>query len=147
MKCLRGLSPPRILAALVVVHIVWGLARVPGKVLARRVDDVATYRANGGPAFFLSDKGLRGAAAIEWVLANTPAECVVLWEGDPMGSLEFAPVLLAPRLVVHAKVCPPTQERYAGLPVARAAFRAETGARAGAIVIVAAKTDLHIEVR
>lgn len=132
-----------VLAALVLVHVVWGLARVPGKVLMRRVADVAAYHERGGAAFFLDGKDLHGAAAIEWVLANTPAQSVVLWEGEPMGSLEFAPTLLAPRLVVHAAICPPTALAYAGRPVARAAI----GDRAGAVVLLATRNDLRVEVR
>lgn len=131
-----------VLAALVLVHVGWGLARVPGKVVMRRVDDIAAYRERGGAAYFLG-KDLRGAAAIEWVLANTPPDAAVLWDGDPMGSLEFAPTLLAPRLLVHAALCPTGAVSAAGLSIARATL----GDRTGVVVLVASPKDLRVEVR
>ena len=132
-----------VLSALVVVHVVWGLARVPGKVIARRIDDVAAYRSRGDAAFLLGNARLKGADAIEWVAANTALDAVVLWEGEPRGALEFPPALLAPRLLVEVRACPPGAVQYAGRTVARGTANDRTGA----VVLIAADDGLRVEVR
>jgi hypothetical protein len=139
----RPFSAPLLLGALVLVHVVWGLLRVPSRVVVRRLDDIAAYHERGGPGHFLDTGDLHGAAAIRWVLANTAPDSVVLWQGDPMGALEFAPTLLAPRLVVHLAHCPAATVEYAG----RAVARAELDGRTGAVVLVATRSDLRVEVR
>ena len=138
-----SVSAAQVLGFLVVVHLVWGLVRLPTRVFARRIDDVVTFRERGAPGWFLDTPHLRGADAIRWVLQNTAPESVVLWDGEPMGALEFAPTLLAPRLVVAVALCPPANEEHAGLPIARATI----GERRGAVVLVASKHDVRVEVR
>lgn len=152
-------------AALVAAHVLWGLARVPGKVVQRRLADVAAYRERGAPTFLLEDAHLRGAPAIEWVRAHVPADAVVLWAGDGMKALEFAPALLAPRLLVAIDRCPPGTVTWLGRQVARTERSAlpggggagtgdggaenggSGGVGEGAVVLVGVGDDIRLEVR
>ena len=141
---MRQLNRPLLVCmVLVLAHIVWGLARLPGRVVQRRLADVQQYREGGDAAYLLPGAPAAGSDAIAWVRANTPAECVVLWRGEPMGALEFAPTLLAPRLIVEARLCPPTNQTYAGLPVARGT----RDGRSGTVVLVATKKMIAVEVQ
>lgn len=140
---MRRIRAADVLLCLVLIHVVWGLLRIPGRVIARRCDDVRAYQQRGAPAFLLGQEGVGGAVAIEWLLAHTPPECAVLWEGRHNGPLEFAPGLLAPRLLVAVGHCPVDAVEYAGVPVARA----ELGGRRGTVVLVASADNLRVEVR
>ncbi len=128
---------------LALIHIAWGLVRVPGKVLSRRIGDVREYREQGAAQFLLENNGMGGAEALQWVKDHTPQHCVVLWTGDPKGALEFAPSLIAPRLLVPIGACPPGVERYSGLPLAVA----ERDGRRGRVVLVGRPDGITVEVR
>ncbi len=128
--------------ALLVLHVLLGTARVPGVVIARRLDDVAEFERRGAPRFFLDSPRQRGAAAVEWILANVPADAVVLYRGDSKGSIEFVPGLIAPRLLVRADACP-ADDGYHGRPLARRSSR-----DGGKVLVVAALgDDLRLEDR
>lgn len=129
--------------ALVLIHIVWGAARVPGRVVGRRLDDVRAYREGGATRYLLRSSGMRGEDAIEWVLENTPPDSVVLWRGSKLGPLEFAPALLAPRLVVHATRGRGRPQRYLGAPLARATL----DGREGIVTLVGDRDSIGLEVR
>lgn len=132
-----------ITTALVLIHIAWGAARVPGRVVGRRLEDVRAYRGEGAARYLLRSSGMRGEDAIEWVLENTPPNSAVLWRGSKLGPLEFAPTLLAPRLVVHVSRGRGRPERYAGAPLARATL----DGREGIVTLVGDGDSIEVEVR
>lgn len=129
--------------ALVLIHVTWGATRLPGRVVGRRLDDVRAYREEGAARYLLQSSGMRGEDAIEWVLENTPPDSVVLWRGSKLGPLEFAPTLLAPRLVVHVSRGRGRPERYAGAPLARATL----DGREGIVTLVGDRDSIGLEVR
>jgi len=134
-----------LLLALLAAHVLLGAARLPGKVWARRLGDIAAYRDLGAARYFLDDGHLHGAGAIEWLLANTPPDAVVLWRGDSKGALEFAPALLAPRLVVRDDACPPHASRHLDRPLARLGGN---GRQQGPVLaLVGRGDDLALEAR
>lgn len=112
----RGLG--LFLVALLVLHLLLGALRIPGVVVARRCGDVADYQRRGAAGFFLGGPHQHGADVVEWILANVPADGVVLFRGDSKGSLEFVPGLIAPRLLVMDSGCLPGAVSYAGRPLA-----------------------------
>lgn len=132
------------MVSLAVAHLIVGAARVPFAVIGRRIADVAAYRSAGAARFFLGGKHQRGAEAIEWILEHTPENAVVPFRGTGKGSLEFAPALLAPRLLVREDACPPGAVERAGRPVATR--EAPDGKRVP-IVLVGLGADLSIEDR
>ncbi|MFT4516429.1 MAG: hypothetical protein ACI89X_000837 [Planctomycetota bacterium] len=132
-----------IACTLILAHIAWGLVRVPSRVIIRRLDDVDAYREEGAAAYLLGANGLAGKEAIEWLLNNTPADSVVLWSGENMGALEFAPDLIAPRLLVRASKPAAGQTHYAGLPIAQYTWQG----RSGAATLVGRDDALFLEVR
>ena len=114
----RARTAAKVAIALLLAHVALGTARLPGKVCARRFEMIDDYRKEGAAAFLLGDAKLGGAAELEWVLANTPERCVVLWRWPADGALEFAGALLAPRLVVDERDVPRGATTFAGLPIA-----------------------------
>lgn len=128
---------------LILAHLLWGAVRLPGKALARRVDEIERYRRDGAEHWFLDRGGYSGADVVTWIRDNTPERCVVLWEGERLGAMEFAAALLAPRLFVRARPDGDDRTEHAGLPIA-------TGSRDGAqgrIVLHAASDGLTLELR
>ena len=113
-----GMAVP-VLVALLVLHVAFGVARLPGRVWMRRIDEVAEYRTKGAVRFLLDSAQLGGAAELEWLLANTPPDSVILWRWPADGALEFAAALLAPRLVVDDRALPGGDSTFAGRDVAR----------------------------
>ena len=99
-------------------HVVWCVARVPGRVVARRLEDIESYRALGAPQFFLDGRQQGGAEVVQWILQHVPTDAVVLWRGEVQGSLEFVPGMLAPRLIVAEGACPAPARSYLGRPLA-----------------------------
>lgn len=115
----RRLGPWRaVLLVLLSLHVGLGLVRLPGKVWLRRVEEVADYRAKGAARFLLDSAQLGGAAELEWLLANTDPDSVVLWRWPADGALEFTGALLAPRLVVDDRVVPDGATTFAGRRIA-----------------------------
>jgi hypothetical protein len=136
-------SATRWIGLLVLVHAIWGVARIPGKVVMRRVGDVRDYQQEGAAHYFFSKARLVGADAIAWLRENTPEQSVVLFDGPRLGAMEFPPALLAPRLFVSIRHCDPASESFAGRPIARG----EIGGRRGTVVVHADRGSLRIEVR
>ncbi|MCA8963473.1 MAG: hypothetical protein H6838_10300 [Planctomycetes bacterium] len=140
---MKRVGATSVVLVLALIHIGWGLARVPGKVLSRRIGDVRAYREQGPTRYLLENNGMGGAEALQWVREHTPEHCVVLWTGDPKGALEFAPSLIAPRLVIPIGACPPGAQDYAGLPLAIA----EHGGRRGRVLLIGSPDGITVEVR
>lgn len=140
---MRRLNGAAIACTLVLAHIAWGLLRVPSRVLTRRCNDITAYREAGAAAYVLGANSLKGDDAIEWLLTNTPADSVVLWSGDGMGAMQFAPSLIAPRLLVRASQELIGQTEYAGLPIAQF----EQDGRTGAATLIGRDGGLVLEAR
>jgi len=140
---MRRFQRTTLACTLILAHVAWGLMRVPSRVVLRRFDDVEKYQHTGSAAFLLNANGLTGHDAIEWLLENTPPESVVLWSGDGMGAMEFAPNLLSPRLLVHASKHPRDQSHYGELPIAQF----ERQGRRGAAILVGRDGGIALEVR
>jgi hypothetical protein len=122
--------------ALVVLQLAFGVVRVPGIVVWRRGADIADHRENGAVRHWLDTEHRRGAAAVEWVLANVPSDAAVLYRGDSKGAIEFVPALIAPRLLVRDEACRSTARTYAGRPLAR-----RVGPDGDRVVVIAARGD------
>lgn len=136
-------SVTRWIGILVLLHAIWGVVRIPGKVVMRRVSDVRDYQQEGAAHYFFSNGRLVGAEVITWLRENTPEQSVVLYDGPRLGAMEFPPALLAPRLFVSIKHCDPASESFAGRPIARG----EIGGLRGTVVVRADRGSLRIEVR
>lgn len=128
---------------LVVAHLVWGVARLPGKVILRRFEEVAAYRKDGPEKWFFARSEYSGADVIAWVRANTPEHSVLFWEGSRLGALEFAGALLAPRLLLPGSACSAEDKDYRGVPIATV----ERNGRRGRVFLVGTKKSLALEVR
>ncbi|MGB3967284.1 MAG: hypothetical protein WBO45_11195, partial [Planctomycetota bacterium] len=118
-----------LLLALLGVQIAWGAVRVPDKAIGRRRADIARYQELGAARYFLEHAKFTGWDEVAWLREHTAPDAVVLYEGPARGPLEFAPGLVAPRLLVATSACPVTATEYAGRPVARA----RRGATAGTV--------------
>jgi len=140
----RNVPWVHVLAALIIVHIAVGAARIPTKVWGSRHQQIERYRAVGPIRFHLDNEHRRGATAVEAVVAQTPENAVVLWAGEWKGALEFAPGLIAPRILVHEPDCPPGQPSLFGRPIG--VGRLPSGA-SGPLVLVGKGDNLELEVR
>ena len=132
----------RWLVWLVFLHLAWGLARLPGKVIHRRVEEVVAYQKAGPEGWFFRSDAMQGREAITWIRAHTPRSCVIIWEGERLGAMEFAAALLSPRFFVQADEA----ERVAaatGAPIAVA----ERDGRRGRVTITATRAALEVSVR
>lgn len=125
-------SGVKLLIVLLGAHVVLGVTRVPGKVIGRRLDEIAAYREHGAAAFLLSRARLDGADELTWLLEHTDEQSVILWRWPADGALEFTSALLAPRLVVDERLVPGDATMFAGRPVASGVV--PSGAR-GAVVV------------
>jgi len=133
----------RVLLVLLLVHVAWGLVRIPDKAIARRRDDIARYDERGPAGYFLKHAKWEGTEAIAWIVANTAADAVILHDGSTRGAFEFAAGALAPRLIVASSAWQPGRETMAGRPVACARL----GDREGVVHLIASDTGLRVEVR
>ena len=131
-----------VVTALVLIHIGWGLFRVPRVVVGRRLDDIAGYRQQGEVERLFDASKLEGAAAVSWVRENAAPDSVVLWSGSELGAMEFAAAFLWPRLVVAAHRCVDATT-FAGRKIAVATVAGRTGR----ITLVASRTAVSVEVR
>ncbi|MCK5945425.1 MAG: hypothetical protein KAI24_25770, partial [Planctomycetes bacterium] len=120
------------LFALLAAHVLLGVARLPGKAIARRVDEVDAYRRLGAARYLLDSAHLDGADAIEWLLQNTDEQAAVLWRWPADGALEFVAALIAPRLLVDERAVPAGATSFAGRTIATGTV--PSGAR-GAVVV------------
>ena len=107
-----------VLLGLLGAHLAIGIARMPSRVIARRLDEIEQYQQVGAARFLTTSAKLHGADELEWVLNNTPPDCVVLWRWPAKGALEFAAALLAPRLIVDSRKVPQGATQFAGRPIA-----------------------------
>lgn len=130
-----------LVAGPVLLHLAWGLARVPGKVVGRRLEDVQAFATDGDAAALFAANGLGGADVIAWVRAVAPPHTVVLWRGSEVGAIEFAAALLWPRLVVDAAAV-----GGAGTHAGRAIATATLEGRHGRIVLMSDRKTLRVGV-
>jgi hypothetical protein len=114
MRAYLHLLPWVVLAA----HTGLVLARVPQTVFARRLGQVAAWRAEGPARYLFRTSGREGVEAIEELLRTSPPDAVVLWRGDGHGAVEFAPMLLWPRLLAAEGSVAADAHRYLERPVA-----------------------------
>lgn len=103
---------------LVLAHVGFALVRVPHAVVAKRWREVAACRSEGDAAFILRTAHLDGADAIATLRATTAEHAVVPVRGSDKGALEFAPMLLWPRLCKAAGSLPPGVATADGRPIA-----------------------------
>jgi hypothetical protein len=132
----------RWLTWLVIAHLLWGLVRLPGKVIDRRAEEVVLYHKARPEQWFLRGDALQGADVITWLREHTPPACVIAWEGERLGVMEFAVGLLSPRFFVRAE----DAERVAaatGAPIATA----ELNGQRGRVTVTATRTALEVSVR
>lgn len=132
----------RWLTWLVMAHLLWGLVRLPGKVIDRRAEEVVLYHKARPEQWFLRGDALQGADVITWLREHTPPACVIAWEGERLGVMEFAVGLLSPRFFVRAE----DAERVAaatGAPIATA----ELNGQRGRVTVTATRTALEVSVR
>lgn len=106
------------LLALLGAHLALGIGRIPSRVMMRRLDEIHEYERKGPARFLLEDAKLQGADELEWILANTDRDSVILWRWPSDGALEFAAALLAPRLVVDERKVDKRATEFAGRTIA-----------------------------
>ena len=138
----RGARIARWLVWLVLAHLAWSLARLPGKVFNRRAEEAALYQKAGPEQWFFRGDAMQGADVITWLRENTPPACVITWEGERLGPMEFAVGLLSPRFFVRAG----DAERVSaatGAPIATAQLDGERGR----VTVTATRTSLEVSVR
>ncbi len=89
-------------AALLALHLGFGLVRFPVGSLAKRAESIALYQELGsdGWCYRLADDETRRLA--RWLLATVPADQVLLFAGESRGALQMFAPLLFPRLMVSA---------------------------------------------
>jgi hypothetical protein len=102
------------LLALVAVHVVHGIARLPHAVLGKRLREIEGYRRDGDVEWLLANARLHGAEALRRVRTSCPEHEAVVLYGPLKGALEFAPALLWPRLCVAADRIPAGAVAHAG---------------------------------
>ncbi len=138
----RRAQVSRWLTWLVAAHLLWGLVRLPGKVFDRRAEEVVLYQKTRPEQWFLRGDALQGAEVITWLRENTPPSCVIAWQGERLGVMEFAVGLLSPRYFVRVE----DAERVAattGVPIATA----ELDGQRGHVTVTATRTALEVSVR
>ncbi|MBI5850870.1 MAG: hypothetical protein HZB39_07560 [Planctomycetes bacterium] len=135
--------PRLLLAVLLGIHLAWVAGRVPHAVTAKRIAEVRAFETSGDCAFYLDGEHLSGADAVAWVRSNTTTDAAILFDGDRKGSMEFAPFLLFPRLLVDANAVPSGATEHGGRPIAHA----ERDGRRARIVLVGRGTSLELELR
>ena len=132
----------RWLVWMVAAHLTWGLARLPGKVVDRRVEEVVLYHKVGPESWFFRGDKMQGGEVITWIRKNTPTACVISWEGERLGAMEFAAALLSPRFFVRTEEAALVAETH-GVPIASA----ELDGRRGRVTVTATRTALEVSVR
>ena len=133
----------RLVLALVIIQLVWGVARIPHAVFGQRLEEIDAYRTEGAVRFHLGPRFGESWQIVEWLLANTPEHCALLWRGEGKGAMELVPGLVWPRLVVREDRIPGQATRAAGRPLATGSPDGE----AGTLVVVGLGAGLGLEVR
>ncbi len=126
-----------VLLAVLALHVLLGLARLPNKVWGRRLDQVDAYRKQGAAEFLLEGARLEGAHVITWIRDHVPADQAVLWRWPADGALEFVAGLIAPRLLVDERAVEAGAELHAGRRLTRGVI--PSGGR-GLIVVQGTET-------
>ncbi|MGC6488070.1 MAG: glycosyltransferase family 2 protein, partial [Planctomycetota bacterium] len=132
----------RWLTWLVFAHLTWGLVRLPGKVINRRAEEAVLYQKAGPEQWFFRGDAMRGADVITWLREHTPPSCVIAWEGERLGAMEFAVGLLSPRYFVRAEDAARVAAAT-GAPIATA----ELDGRRGHVTVTATRNALEVSVR
>ena len=127
---------------LVAAHLIWGLVRLPGKVINRRAEEAVIYRKAVPEKWFFRGDDMQGADVISWLRENTPPACVIAWEGERLGAMEFAAALLSPRFFVRARDAARVSAAT-GAPIATA----ELEGRRGRVTVTATREALEVTVR
>ena len=104
----------RVAIALLIVHIAVGVARIPSKVWGERQDAISHHHEVGAARYHVGNEHHFGADVIERILGDSQEDTVVLWRGEWKGAMEFAPALLAPRLLIPAGKCPKDATSWRG---------------------------------
>ncbi|MCA8942247.1 MAG: hypothetical protein KDB80_06760 [Planctomycetes bacterium] len=128
-----------VVTALVTIHVVFSLARVPHSAIGQRLEDIAEHEHRGPVRFHLDNRYRKGAEEVEWILEHVPENGVVLQGGELQGSLEFVPTLIWPRLLVQIGEVDSNAESFDGRPIARRDGRQ--------LVLVGLGDDLALETR
>jgi glycosyltransferase involved in cell wall biosynthesis len=132
-----------VLLLLLLAHLAIGIGRLPTKVWARRLEEIADYRAQGAAHYLLDGARLGGADVIEWLTANTAEDSVILWRWPADGALEFTAALLAPRWIVDERCVAAGDTTFAGRPIAHGTL--PTGERG--LLTVQGTEDEGLELR
>ena len=134
----------RVLWLVLLAHVVWCVGRIPGVVFGKRIEEVREFRQQGDIRYLLARNALEGAEQIEWLRANTPELCAILFRGTRRGSLEFAAALLWPRELCAIERIASDQNYVDGKPLARGKL---PGKGEGVLVLVARDHGLDLELR
>jgi hypothetical protein len=132
------------LVALVVIHILFGAQRMY-KGLERRTQQLEHIAEKGHVDFFLHRKDPAAVPLVQWLLANTGEDAVVLLRGPLwQGTMEVVAALLHPRLVYAEEAVPAGARTVHGRPIARG-LRPPLGH--GTLVLIDDGAHLRLEVR
>jgi hypothetical protein len=142
-----------VLVALLCLHILLAVVRVPDKGFTRRAEQIEQIHREGHAAFLLGKLGATGreaATIVEHLRAQTPEDAVVLYAGSWRGIGELLGPLLYPRLLYRADAVPPEDASVHGRPLAQARLPdAGPDGRSGIVVLVqdAATQRISLELR
>lgn len=138
-RVVRGL-----LLGLLAAHLLIVVARIPRAAWSKRLDELEAHQRLGRPRYLLEGAHLGGADVVEEILAETPPDCAVLFDGRRHEAMEFVPALLFPRLVVGAGSVDPAARHAAGR---RLATRRDADGRERQLVIVGLGDALEVRLR
>lgn len=134
--------------ALLGLHLLLVVVRIPTRVYARRAVEIAEYESRGAAGYLLGNARLGGAGVIAWLQQHVPAEHAVLWEGETKGPFEVLAACLAPRMLVDAAHVPADAATVELGGAARPLARAELpDGRRGTLVVAACRDRLELTVR
>ena len=137
----RGLL---LIAAALVVHLLFCAQRLPLKALPARLESVAQLSRVGPVAYHLRDEPVASLEVVEFLIANTPEDCVLLFSGEDRGTLELVNALLAPRLLYIEATVPQGASSVHGRPLARARL---AGRGEGVVVLESTLDSLGLRLR
>ncbi len=143
-----ALPPSRLLLGLLVLHILFGISRLPHAGFAKRKKHIDLMKALGPREFHLGPRDSHpGYAdeqtrkAIQRLQEETPENAVILFRGAWRGPIEFAAPLLYPRVLLLAHRLPDLGARtWLGRPVARLRF----GDREEVVLLESTETQLRL---
>lgn len=106
------------MALVVLAHLVVVVARVPYAAWAKRLREISAHRADGRTPFLFAASHLDGADVVDRLIASTPPDAMIAYDGDRKGALEFVAALVFPRLLVAAGQIVADQTEVAGRRIA-----------------------------